>query len=75
MMDLDPGLVRALRDEVDDTLRSVAVYDEEGYEIEYMREDVEGAYSTDEIEEVYDDLVIQGLSREFLEQLFHAGDL
>jgi len=74
-MDLDPGLVRALRDEVDDALRSVAVYDEEGYEIEYIREDVEGAYSTDEIEEVYDDLVIQGLSREFLEQLFHAGDL
>lgn len=75
MIDVDPELVPSLKDEVDDALRSVAVYDEDGYEVEFIRDDVEGTYTDEDIEEVYDDLVIQGLSREFLEQLFHAGDL
>lgn len=75
MIDVDPDIVSTLQDEVGDALRSVAVYDENGYEFEFIRDDVEGTYTIEEIEKVYDDLVIQGLSREFLEQLFHAGQL
>jgi len=75
MLDLDDDLVGDLQAHVGDALRAVATYDECGYHFLHLRPDVEQSYSAGEIQAVYEDLVIQGLSREYMEGLFHAGGL
>lgn len=75
MPDVHDDLVADLHAEVGDALRSVATYDEGGYEFHHLRADVEAAYSEADIQAVYEDLVIQGISREYMEDLFHAGGL
>jgi hypothetical protein len=67
------GPVAELEELVGEHLRSVATYSESGYDIHYIRPDVERAYSGSDIDRIHDELVIQGLSNEYLEELFHAG--
>lgn len=69
-----PELVSALKDEVGDNLRSVSTYREDDFELHYMREDVASIYSEAEMDRVFDDLVLQGLGRDVLEEMFHAGE-
>lgn len=68
-------LVRELSETVGDALRCVATYEASEYEIIYIRPDVETRYSTDEIERIYDDLVLQNVGADFVQGLFHAGPL
>ncbi|MFB6269915.1 MAG: hypothetical protein ABEH83_08235 [Halobacterium sp.] len=68
------GLVETLQGHAGDSLRVVAEYDRDGYEIKYARDDV-GARLADVAEAVHRDLVLEGISREHLEDLFRAGDL
>lgn len=69
------SLVDALQDEAGDALRSVTYYDEESYEMLFLRDDVDAIYSAEELDEVFDDLRLEGWGRERLEDLFNAGDL
>lgn len=66
--------IDAIRREADDDLRVIAEYDKEGYDALFVREDVvpklEGV-----AEKIHEDLIIQGMGREYLEQLFDAGKL
>jgi len=64
-----------LRDHVGESLRSVARYDADGYEVLYLREDVDADYVSEELGEIYDDLVLSGLGTTRVESLFNAGDL
>ncbi len=68
------ALVAALREQAGDALRVVATYDRDGYDPVYVRDDVEG-HLADQAERVHDELVLQGLGRGHLEDLFAAGDL
>jgi hypothetical protein len=68
------GLVETLREHAGESLRVVAEYDRDGYEIHYVREDV-GARLEARADDIHRDLVLEGISREHLEDLFGAGDL
>lgn len=68
------ALLDALRREAGHALRVVATYDREGYEAVYVRDDVETRLS-ERAEAVHEDLVLRGIGRDHLEDLFGAGDL
>lgn len=73
-VEYEADLLGALRDLVGEDLRVVASYDREGYDVVYARGDLEErivAYA----DAVHDELVLQGISRDHLEDLFVAGDL
>lgn len=55
MIEVDPALVDDLHNVVGDRLRSVAIYDPDGYVFEHLRSDIRESYSNDEIEAVFDD--------------------
>lgn len=69
------SLVDALQDEAGLALRSVTYYDEESYEMLFLRDDVETIYSSEELDDVFNDLRLEGWGRERLKDLFNAGDL
>ena len=68
------ALVEALHQHVDDGLRVVGEYTDHDYEVLYLHEDVAASVSEAQIEQVYDELLLQGLDTAYLEQLFEVGD-
>lgn len=66
-------LLRVVEERVGDALRSVAAYREKEYELQYLRDDIAESYSEAEINEVFQELVLAGLGRAYLEKIFHAG--
>ncbi|WP_248897868.1 hypothetical protein [Haloplanus halobius] len=66
--------VTALREDVDAGLRVVAEYDADGYDAFYVRDDIRPRLP-DVAEELHEDLVLQGIGRDRLEDLFSAGPL
>ena len=72
----DPSdLVTDLRDDVGDGLRVVGEYSAEGYELHYVREDVRPKVDEMNLDRIHRELVLQGVGREYLEDLFDAGSL
>lgn len=67
-------LVDELHGEAGGGLRTVAVYDREGYDLLYVREDVTSRLE-ELADEIHDDLVLQGIGNAHLESLFDAGEL
>lgn len=68
-------LVTALEAEVGDRLRVVGEYSDEGYDIHYVRDDVRPKVEEMDVDRIHQELVLQGLGREHLEDLFDAGNL
>ncbi|WP_436908774.1 hypothetical protein [Halosimplex marinum] len=68
------ALVAALREVAGDALRVVATYDRDGYDPVYVAPSAEQRVRS-QAERVHDELVLQGLGRGHLEDLFDAGDL
>lgn len=66
-------LLDVARDHVGDSLRAVATYQERLYEFHHLRGDIDDSYSAQEIERVFDNLVLSGLTTDYLEEIFHAG--
>jgi hypothetical protein len=66
--------INAIREVGGDAVRVIAEYDDEGYDVRYVRDDVE-AKLQEVAEEIHDELVMQGMGKEYLEELFQAGDL
>lgn len=73
MIEAPSGLLDVAHDHVGDSLRSLTSYTEREYELHYIREDIRDRYTEEEIGRVFDDLVLSGLSRDYLEEIFHAG--
>lgn len=72
-VDGDP-LASELESIAGDALRSVATYDEDGYDVWYVRDGL--ADRADEIAaDLYQNLVQEDVGRGYLEELFGAGDL
>ena len=74
MVSCSKNEINAIREEGKDSVRVIAEYDDAGYDVQYVRDDVEAKMQT-VAEEIHDELVIQGMGREYLEQLFEAGEL
>lgn len=68
-------LAEYLEGELGDDLRSVIRYDRDGYEIVHAREDVERAYSGDDVRRIVRDLEIESIGTELQEHLYVHGDL
>lgn len=68
-----PSLIAELREEVGDSLRSAAEYDRDGYQFFYLRKDVDKQYTRDELDDIFDDVVLETLRTHYLEQQFHGG--
>lgn len=66
--------IETIRKVAGDSLRVIAEYDQEGYDMQYIRDDVEAKIGT-VAEEIHEELVIRGIGRGHLEQLFQAGNL
>lgn len=63
--------VPALRAVAGNALRAVALYDQEGFELRYERDDVSQKETA--IDRIHEELVLQELGREYLERLFGVG--
>jgi hypothetical protein len=74
LVDDREALVTDLRELVGDDLRVVAEYGAEGYDAFYLREDITPRLDA-VADEIHDDLVLQGIGRGRLEDLFDAGAL
>lgn len=75
MIRIDPDLVDVLQEEVGDSLRTVATYDDREYEFHHLRRDIQQVYTRERIEEILEDLIVQGVATEQLESRFRAGAL
>jgi hypothetical protein len=74
VIDDEGALIDSLQAVVEDALRVVATYDREGYDPIYVASGAEDRVRS-QAEQVHDELVLQGLGRGHLEDLFAAGDL
>lgn len=72
----DPStLLNVVDKHVGDALRAVSSYEGREYDLHLLRDDIRERYSDEEIRNVFDDLALSGMSREYYEKLFHAGQL
>lgn len=69
-----PSLISELQEEVGESLRSVAEYEEESYTFLYLRRDVDTQYTRAELNQIFDDVMLETLRSDFLEAQFHGGD-
>lgn len=66
--------VDELQSATGDRLRSVATYDEDGYDFLYLREELRDR-AENVADDVHQNLVLEGIGKEYLEDRFGAGDL
>ncbi|WP_255494076.1 hypothetical protein [Halarchaeum sp. CBA1220] len=66
--------VAAIRDAAGGSVRIIATYDRDGYDVVYLRDDVESKVAS-LAEGVHEELVIREVGRDYLEELFEAGAL
>lgn len=75
MIQLEAFLVDDLLDQFGRDLRVVATYEDEDYELHFMRDDVREDYSEPEIAKVFDQIAIEGMGYQHFQKLFHVGEL
>lgn len=63
--------VKPLKAAADGALRAVAVYDRDGIDLVFERDDV--AQKETAIDRIHEELVLQEIGREYLENLFRVG--
>jgi len=68
------GLVDDLRDEAGSALRTVAFveFGSGEYDVRYMRPDIGEQYTEEEIEEIYQDIGVAALSKQFDSDLYNS---
>ena len=57
------------------SLQTVSTFHSEGYEKLYFRDDIDELYTEDELSEIFRNLVWEGLSKLYIQDLFYAGDM
>ena len=75
MANYNGDLVNELMEVVGDGLRSVASYDRGGYTMHQIRNDVDEAYTREELNEAYRRIEIEGMGYSQFEEVMHAGGL
>ncbi|MCX2819723.1 hypothetical protein EGH25_10225 [Haladaptatus sp. F3-133] len=70
------SVVSELRERYPGSVRAVATYDQDSYSLQYSAEGIDDEYSPEDIESIYDDVVLQDVGSVFHETLFHEmGDV
>lgn len=75
MANYDGELSRELAELLGDGLRSVASYDDGGYTMHQIRDDIDADYSQEQITRAYKQIEIEGMGYEHFEQFFQTGRL
>lgn len=75
MVTVDPALPDGLQDAVDSALRVVATHEKRDHTLLYNRDDVREDCTDEELDRIFDDLVLEGMERDHFEKLFHIGEL
>lgn len=74
-MPSDSTLVRDVRDHAGESLRVVAKYDGDDVDFHYLRDDVADEYTLEEIDDVREYILLEGIAEPHLESLFHGREL
>lgn len=74
MVSVTEDEINAIQDVGGTSIRVIAEYDDKGYDVQYARDDVESKVQQVG-EKIHDELVMQGMGKEYVEQLFQAGEL
>ena len=69
------SLVDTLHERAGDSLRIVGRHEAESWDIGYVREDLQGTYETDVVDEIADDLLLNVLANERQESLYELGEM
>jgi hypothetical protein len=69
------AIVERVREHVGTHLRAVVTYSDTDYELIYLRSDLDDEYGVERIDRIHRELVLEGIGREYLEDLFDAGPL
>lgn len=69
------ALLEAAQDHFGPSLQTVSTFDSEGYEKRYFRGDIDELYTEEELSEIFRELVWEGLSKLYIQDLFYAGDM
>lgn len=71
----EPAFVRMAHEYAGDHLRSIATYAQTTYEFQYLREDVRDRYTDADYDQLRETLLMEGLHRPYLSQVFGDQDL
>lgn len=74
-MQVDSQLEDLLHAEIGDHLRSIVSYEEQNLQFHFLRHDIEDEYERSDFYEIFDDLILEGMARGYLESRFNAGKL
>ncbi|WP_232701509.1 DUF7522 family protein [Halobacterium wangiae] len=75
MTEARSSLVDSLHEHVDDSLRIVGYHGGNSWTVDYVREDLQGTYETDVVDEIADDLLLNVVANERQETLYELGDM
>ncbi|NHN47964.1 hypothetical protein G9464_10190 [Halostella sp. JP-L12] len=69
----DPDWITDLVEDVGDDLRVAAEYDKTGYVSRYVRPDLQEEYTTDDLDEIRQEMIVLMLGKDRLEEFLDAG--
>lgn len=72
---MESAIATTLSKRFGDDLRSVGYYDDDGAEIEYMRDDVEANYENGDVDRVFRGAKLEALDQSHQESMYAHGDL
>lgn len=72
---MESAIAATLSDRFGEALRSVAHYDDDGTELEYVRDDVEADYQKGDIDSVFRNAKLEALDQHHQESLYTHGNL
>lgn len=63
-------LLTRLQDACGGSIRAVATYNRDGYTIHYATEEIQSEYSEEDMDVIYDDVILEDVEQPLQEQLF-----
>jgi hypothetical protein len=75
MAESSSDIVSAVRELAGESLRSVAVYDEDDYVALAERPDVSAQYGSADTDAIYEEMVLEGIGIDYFESLFQTGSI
>ena len=69
-----PDWIAALRETLGEDLRVATEYDETGYVSRYLREDLDGEYPPEELDETRQEMIVLMLGKDRIEEFTNVGD-
>ncbi|NHN46495.1 hypothetical protein G9464_02630 [Halostella sp. JP-L12] len=74
MSDEKPNWIATLKTKLGDDLRVAVEYDETGYVSRYVRDDLDEEYSSDDLNEIRQEMIVLMLGKDRIEEFLTAGE-